>query len=324
MGENFTQEYESLLYKLNCLKEEALYILNNEILKSKIKINKIESRVKSLDSLLGKVERKKIKHSILEISDIVGIRLVCLFLSDISTIKDIINCKFDVLEEDDKINGQAQNEFGYMSYHYIVKMKDEYCGPRYDDIKDIKFEIQIRTMAMDAWANISHYLDYKTDKDIPAELKRDFYALSGLFYVADKHFEIFYKSKENNIEQITESIKQEENYHQSINIDTLTAYLHTKMPNRDHCSPDIVSELVNELIIFGYQTLEQIDEMLNKAYDAFELYEKERPPYSVSQRFNDVGVVRISLEIVDEKYLEFIEGEYGGTDLKKYREMINS
>jgi len=47
---------------------------------------------------------------------------------------------------------------------------------------------------MHAWSIISHYLDYKTPNAVPSELKRDFNALSGLFYVADQHFEMFFKS----------------------------------------------------------------------------------------------------------------------------------
>jgi len=45
---------------------------------------------------------------------------------------------------------------------------------------------------MDAWATVSHYLDYKTDADVPLGLRKDFQALSGLFYLADTHFEMFY------------------------------------------------------------------------------------------------------------------------------------
>ncbi|WP_340027110.1 hypothetical protein MHB71_17525 [Paenibacillus sp. FSL H7-0940] len=324
MEEQFKQQYDSLLYNFNCLKDEALYIINNTLLKSLIKLNKIDSRIKTFDSLLEKAERKEVKNSILEIRDIVGIRLVCLFLSDIATIKDIIHREFIVLEEDDKINGNVKYEFGYMSLHYIVKIKDSYTGPRYDGIKDIVFEVQIRTMAMDAWANISHYLDYKTEKDVPEELKRDFYALSGLFYVADKHFEMFYKSRESNIEQIEESIGQKKNYHQSINIDTLTTYLHTKMEDRERSTSSAISELVNELISVGYEKLDQLDEVLDKTYNVFLLYEKERPPHTEKGgKFAEVGVVRVSLEIADENFYQIRNEGSDGSSISKYREMLN-
>ncbi len=60
-------------------------------------------------------------------------------------------------------------------------MKRDYKGPRYDTIVGMPFEIQVRTILMDAWANVSHYLAYKSDIDVPINLQRDFYALGGLF-----------------------------------------------------------------------------------------------------------------------------------------------
>jgi putative GTP pyrophosphokinase len=80
------------------------------------------------------------------------------------------------------------NIFGYMSLHLKAKLKSSFESHFGEEIKQIPFEIQVRTIAQDAWASISHYLDYKKESVIPNELKRDFHALSGLFYVADTHF----------------------------------------------------------------------------------------------------------------------------------------
>jgi putative GTP pyrophosphokinase len=91
-----------------------------------------------------------------------------------------------------------------MSVHHIVRFGSKHKGERYDNIKNIPFEIQVRTIAMDAWANISHYLDYKTEQDIPTELKRDFHALSGMFYVADKHFQLFFEQRSKKQKAIAE------------------------------------------------------------------------------------------------------------------------
>ena len=54
----------------------------------------------------------------------------------------------------------------------------------------IKFEIQCRTILQNAWASVSHRLAYKGEASIPEALRKDFHALAGLFYVADKHFEL--------------------------------------------------------------------------------------------------------------------------------------
>jgi ppGpp synthetase/RelA/SpoT-type nucleotidyltranferase len=172
---------------------------------------------------LDKSRRKNCKNPIEEIQDIVGLRIVCLFLSDISRISEIIRESFDSITEDNKIYDSEDALFGYLSAHSIVKLKSDCSGPRYRDLKGEHFEIQIRTLTMDAWANVSHYLDYKSKMDIPRELKRDFYALSGLFYVADTHFEMFFKSRQKVAQRLEEfglSPTQE------INFDSLSIYLY--------------------------------------------------------------------------------------------------
>src|SRR5882724_7674996 len=121
------------------------------------------------------------------------------------------------------------SSFGYFSVHFICKIRANYIGPRYDGLKDQNFEIQVRTISMDAWANISHYLDYKSDTDIPKDLKKDFFALSGLFYVADTHFEMFFKNKK---EQAKKTKKElDSNLDIAINLESLDAYLKKRFKN---------------------------------------------------------------------------------------------
>ena len=145
-------------------------------------------RIKPFDSFVEKIRRKDAKEPFQEIMDVVGLRIVCLFHSNVKDIGTIVEKNFEVIEKDDKIDGVDVNIFGYMSLHYKAKLKDVQSD--YKDFKDIPFEIQIRTIAKDAWASISRYLDYKNENKLPLHLKRDFHALSGLFYVADTHFEI--------------------------------------------------------------------------------------------------------------------------------------
>jgi ppGpp synthetase/RelA/SpoT-type nucleotidyltranferase len=205
------------------LNDEALFIIEQALKATDIKIYSIQSRIKKVDSFLDKSRRKNCKNPIEEIQDIVGLRIVCLFLSDISRISEIIRESFDSITEDNKIYDSEDALFGYLSAHSIVKLKSDCSGPRYRDLKGEHFEIQIRTLTMDAWANVSHYLDYKSKMDIPRELKRDFYALSGLFYVADTHFEMFFKSRQKVAQRLEEfglSPTQE------INFDSLSIYLY--------------------------------------------------------------------------------------------------
>lgn len=105
--------------------------------------------------------------------------MVCLYLSDIDKIDNTIEEAFEVIERDDKVEDSEKDRFGYMARHLIVRPSKE----------DMLFEIQVRTISQDAWASISHHLDYKTNS-IGVQFKRDFHALSGLFYIADKQFSL--------------------------------------------------------------------------------------------------------------------------------------
>jgi len=296
--------YDNLsLYKR--LEEEAVHIINEEIKENEIKIHSILSRVKDSESFLQKVERKRYKDPFNETTDLVGVRVVCLFLSDLKRIEQLIKANFDLKQEENKVN-ENQIEFGYMSYHYIVTLKDEYTGHRYDRIKGIPFEIQVRTISMDAWANISHYLDYKTDNDIPAELKKDFNAISGLFYVADTHFELFYKETQENKREIEHKITDiltdnSSETEEEINLDSLNIYLRKKFPERLHSSESGVSELVNELRTYGYNTINKLDKLIKSGLNAALEYENQNKP-SGGGNYQDVGIIRMLLAIMDEQY----------------------
>lgn len=305
--DSLQQEYNIKRPSYESLREETLFIINRALTNLDIKINKIEYRVKTFESFAEKVERKEIKSPFDEIKDLLGIRIVCLFLSDIPKIREIIDTEFIILEEENKIDGSSVESFGYMSHHFIVKLKDHYAGPRYDNVKGICFEIQVRTMAMDAWANISHYLDYKSENDIPTDLKRDFYALSGLFYVADKHFEMFFRSRQENSDHILEKFEQNLSHSkEELNIDSLKAYMKVRFPDRVHNkNSSNISELVDQLYKSGYNFIDQIEEKISLGWEAFLQYEKDHPPGSEKtkdRRYQDVGIVRILLNIVDENF----------------------
>jgi putative GTP pyrophosphokinase len=241
--EKYTHEFQDKTPNYRHLEGEALYIVKGALDQTDIKLHSITSRVKKIESFLDKIQRKQSGKPFEEIQDIVGLRVICLFLSDISGIRDVIRGAFLVLTEDNKIDEADVSSFGYMSVHFIVTMKKEYVGPRYDHIANMPFEIQVRTIAMDAWANVSHYLEYKSETDVPTDLRRDFYALSGLFYVADKHFEMFFRSRNESREQLAEAFAEvAPPLHEEINLDSLAAYLVNKFPDRRHSSAKDLSE----------------------------------------------------------------------------------
>jgi putative GTP pyrophosphokinase len=248
-------EYKSRIPLWRELLREALFIVNDSLKSSEVRVHSVTSRTKMFRSFSEKAERKQLTDPFSQIHDVVGIRIVCVFISDIERITASIKDAFEVLEQDNKVDGVDVSSFGYMSFHLVVQMKKTYFGPRYKDIGEMPFEIQIRTIAMDAWAAASHYLDYKSEVDVPSDLRRDFYALSGLFYVADRHFEMFFKSKQDTIAEISESFDQpRENLIKELNLDSLTAYLKSRFADRLQDDATDISQLLYELIGAGSRT----------------------------------------------------------------------
>ena len=128
-------------------------------------IESVSGRVKSVSSILEKMQRKGIVPEEMEeqVEDIAGIRIICQFVEDIEKVADLIRNRSDmqVVTEKDYINHMKSS--GYRSYHMILYYTVETInGP-----KRLQVEIQIRTMAMNFWATIEHSLQYKYKGDMP-------------------------------------------------------------------------------------------------------------------------------------------------------------
>lgn len=290
--------YQQRLPVYEQLRSEALFAIDHALLSVDYKIHSVTARVKTLESLTQKVQRKGLTDPFAELSDIVGIRIVCLFLADISDVVRLLRSTFDVVWEDNKIADNV-SAFGYLSYHLIVNMKGSHAGPRYDAIANIPFEVQVRTIAMDAWANVSHHLAYKQEVDIPAELQRDFHALSGLFYVADKHFEMFYRASTTSRHKALEAFANasQDAFSEPLNADILSAFLRTTFPDRSRGRPDAISDLLTELISGGVNTAQDLDRIIRGTENAVAAYESDR--LALSERLADTGVARVSARIWD-------------------------
>lgn len=133
-------------------------------------IEHINSRLKSPESVLEKVQRKKYPMNLASIRenvlDIAGVRVVCSFISDIAAVRDMIAGQEDVtvLDERDYITHRKPN--GYQSLHLIVSIPVF----RVDRTVRVPVEIQIRTIAMDFWASLEHKIYYKYRGQVPPNL----------------------------------------------------------------------------------------------------------------------------------------------------------
>ena len=128
-------------------------------------IEEVTGRVKSISSLLEKMQRQNIPMFRMEeeVEDIAGIRIICQFEEDIAEVARMIAARKDMEIKSEKNYLTHMKESGYRSYHLIIYYTVETIhGP-----KRLQVEIQIRTLAMNFWATIEHSLQYKYKGNMP-------------------------------------------------------------------------------------------------------------------------------------------------------------
>lgn len=163
-------EYKKLRMMYSCALKEIrtkFDVLNTEfsVRYQRNPIDFITMRVKSTHSIFEKMRRQNQKFTMTSleenINDIAGIRVICSYVDDIYMLAQSLIAQDDIrlVQEKDYISHPKEN--GYRSLHLIVSVPVFFT----DRKKDMKVEVQIRTIAMDFWASLEHGIKYK--KDIP-------------------------------------------------------------------------------------------------------------------------------------------------------------
>lgn len=163
-------EYRELRMMYSCAIKEVrtkFDVLNSEfnVRYQRNPIASITSRLKSSTSIMEKLDRMDVPFSVESINerlhDVAGIRVICYYVDDIYRLAQALAKQDDitVLNFKDYIKHPKPN--GYRSYHMIVSVPVFFS----DQTREMKVEVQIRTIAMDFWASLEHQLKYK--KEVP-------------------------------------------------------------------------------------------------------------------------------------------------------------
>lgn len=179
--------YESAIKQI----ETKLDILNkeNKVSGRRNPIETVKSRIKSPQSIASKLEKKKLPvtfDSMVEnLHDIAGVRVICPYISDIYSVRDMLLKQPDItlLEEKDYIKNPKES--GYRSLHLVVEI------PVYlsESTHNVKVEIQLRTIAMDFWACLEHELHYKTNTAVPESIRRELFRVAETIAMTDREME---------------------------------------------------------------------------------------------------------------------------------------
>jgi ppGpp synthetase/RelA/SpoT-type nucleotidyltranferase len=192
---NFLNNYElrmELWEKLATFVESELKFLSNVI----PPVSAVYShRVKSRQSLTGKIEKQQASGDCLTLEsiqqkrwDIAATRICLYFPCQSNQVRDFIehHMRFEVLPD---TSGQSAKSFRGREYipkdqecrpyeermgfyeadHYWIRLRKDLVQEQIPGYNGEEVEIQVRTMLMDAWAEVRHDLDYKHILGYPGE-----------------------------------------------------------------------------------------------------------------------------------------------------------
>lgn len=165
-------DYKELMMRYNCALKEIrtkFEVLNTEfkVRHQRNPINGIQTRLKQTSSIARKLAKmgQPFDLECIEehVNDVAGVRVICSYIDDIYTLADALLRQDDITLVARKDYIQKPKDNGYRSLHLIVRVPVFFA----DHKKDMKVEVQIRTIAMDFWASLEHQLKYK--QEIPRQ-----------------------------------------------------------------------------------------------------------------------------------------------------------
>ncbi|WP_461256343.1 tetratricopeptide repeat protein [Treponema sp. R80B11-R83G3] len=182
------EEYKQYLEIRNSIVNDLKALIDNVL--SSLDSNPVVSgRIKNFTSYFSKYIRLlKTGKKNPQITDLLGIRIICPFIEDLQAVEYLIKKYFEVIEREIKGHYSFQ-EFGYESIHLLIKIPQSLVDKHGDPGTDIA-EIQIRTILQDAWAEVEHELVYKVEfNPFDEPMKRKLAAVNASLSLADMIFQ---------------------------------------------------------------------------------------------------------------------------------------
>ena len=191
-SEELLNQYRSLLPVYTQMADVIPERLKEFFSEAGLIVATVEHRVKSEDSLAGKLKLKGGKYKdIFDLTDIVGLRVITFYIDDVDKVATVLERLFDIDWENsiDKRKAHETDSFGYLSLHYICRIPESaYYNPDYPELNKIRFEVQMRTVLQHAWANMNHDTGYKSGVEIPKVYLRNLSRLAGMLELVDDEF----------------------------------------------------------------------------------------------------------------------------------------
>lgn len=256
----FQAQYEDQIGRLHRVREAMVDQLTVMVADSRLTLGvPIESRVKTWDSIDGKLQRKGITPSaaLAQLDDLVGLRVIFLFQEDVGKFRESLLSAFEVFSVEDVADRLGDAEFGYQSHHYVVAMPSAWKDvPTLAQLVGQKVEIQVRTLAQHIWAAASHKLQYKRESSVPAPIRRTINRVSALLETVDLELSRVLEERETYVRDTTQAVDG------PLDVTTVEAVLDSVFPLKNKDTFEDYADLLDDLRHLGVHSRERLLELL--------------------------------------------------------------
>ena len=330
-GEMLMEQYHEQLPSLQLLAKQAYTLLSKMLHEQGIELNSMEYRVKSEESLAGKLERKGRKYqAINDVTDLVGLRIITFYTDDVDKVAAIVKHLFDVdwSNSVDKRKVHELTSFGYNSLHYICRMKaDMEAIDGEPAVTNIPFEIQMRTALQHVWSAIEHDIGYKGAVKLPPEYRRQFSRLAGMLELADDEFSRLRTTMSEYRRQVQSLVKSGQLDEVALSTDSFRSYLelrpfdrlnqHIAAANQAEIFPMPLMSYLKAMELFGFQTLGDVQRFIDENKDdAYQLALSQIAVTDLDILAENVGIQNLCL-------VHILKSGNGRAGLKAFYDLMN-
>lgn len=155
-------------------------------------IHNIQSRIKSPESIIDKLQRKQYpleRQSLEKLNDIAGLRVICHYINDIQYISQLLIMHDDIILVKKMNYIDYPKDTGYRSLHLVLEV------PVYSKSGKMKLpvEIQMRTIAMDFWASLEHEILYKNKDQVSQDICEELQQCASRMALTDLQMQKIYQ-----------------------------------------------------------------------------------------------------------------------------------
>jgi ppGpp synthetase/RelA/SpoT-type nucleotidyltranferase len=156
-----------------------------------IRVQRVEYRIKSQGSAAAKLARKITADGnpqpLETLTDLLGLRVITYFQDEADAVATLMTREFLIHQENSasKSTPPAPDKSGHTPMYYVASLSaDRAALAEYREYAGIRFEVQIRSVLQQAWAEIEHDLGYRA-ATVPQAARRRFSKLAGMLELAD-------------------------------------------------------------------------------------------------------------------------------------------